>query len=312
MIDENYTAAHDFVTCVSWVRRGVPKQKPTEIQYDREELRQMITRTKRQLVESGDATDQAEFIEQANQLDMEMDEVPQQSTDPEDDEIVRKYGLDTYDNESDEEASNVIGGFGNLVQHADNQDDPYLQQNDDHNDSESEMEDFMIQPNDNLLLVGHVQEDASSLDVYVYNDEDNYVHHDVILPAFPMCFESIEYDCEKKCAANLMAIGDMTKLIHIWDLDIVNELEPKITLKGHKDSVLGLSWNRNVTNVLASCSVDMTVRLWDLNVNKSIHKLAKFSERIQSIEFHPIQSGLSFAIIIDLKTFSFVHFNNFC
>jgi periodic tryptophan protein 1 len=296
MIDEDYAAAHDFVTCVSWVRRGVPKLNPTEVQYDREELRQMVTRTKRQLVDTGDDATRQEIAAQADQMEMDLDAAPAvpEPVDPEDDEIERLYGLDTYDDESDEEASNVIGGFGNLVHHADNQEDPYLQPNPE--DSESELEDFLIQPNDNLLLVGHVQEDASSLDVYVYNDEDNYVHHDVILPAFPMCFESIEYDCEQKCSANLMAIGDMTKYIHIWDLDVVNELEPKITLKGHKDAVLGLSWNRNVTNVLASCSVDMTVRLWDLNVNKSIHKLSKFTERIQSVEFHPSQGGERFII----------------
>ena len=304
-MEEHQTPAHDFVTCLSWVQRGVPKHRPTEVQYESEELLSLISRTKQSLLDHGETQ---ENLDQA-MADVDMREAadqPQQSSGQgsqsngqqqqgnrgggdDDDDIVRRYGLDTYDDESDEETNNVIGGIGNLVQHANNQEDPYLERNPE--DSESELEDFLIQENDNLLLVGHVQEDASSLDVYVYNEEDNYVHHDVILPAFPMCFEPIYYDSVQQCTANLLAIGDMTKYIQVWDLDIVNELEPKITLKGHKDAVLGLSWNSQTKNILASCSVDKSVRIWDLNVNKSIHQLKKFADRIQSLEFNPSEAG---------------------
>ena len=41
---------------------------------------------------------------------------------------------------------------------------------------------------DNLLLVGHVEGDCSSLEVYIYNDTEDalYVHHDILLPSFPL------------------------------------------------------------------------------------------------------------------------------
>lgn len=164
------------------------------------------------------------------------------------------------------------------------------------------------------MLVGRVQDDASALEVHVYNKEDNYIHHDVYLPAYPMCIEPINFNSKEQIICNwagrvlffillkilfsilfklfftfIQAIGDMTKDISIWDIDVVNELEPLVRLKGHKDAVLDLSWNCKMTNVLASCSVDETVRLWDLNMNnnKSIHKLSKFDNRVQSIQFNP-------------------------
>ena len=36
--------------------------------------------------------------------------------------------------------------------------------------------------------MGHVQGDLSTLEVYVYNDVEDafYVHHDLVLPSFPL------------------------------------------------------------------------------------------------------------------------------
>ena len=58
-------------------------------------------------------------------------------------------------------------------------------------DDASDADDFRIRPTDNLIVVGHVEGDAAILEVYVYNDvEDHlYVHHDVLLPSFPMAIE---------------------------------------------------------------------------------------------------------------------------
>ena len=49
--------------------------------------------------------------------------------------------------------------------HADPRDDKYLR-NPDEDDDQSDIEDNIIKPDDNLLLVGHVDGDASILEVY--------------------------------------------------------------------------------------------------------------------------------------------------
>ena len=47
---------------------------------------------------------------------------------------------------------------------------------------------FYFRGTDNLIVVGHVQGDLSTLEVYVYNDVEDafYVHHDLVLPSFPL------------------------------------------------------------------------------------------------------------------------------
>ena len=69
----------------------------------------------------------------------------------------------------------------------------------------------------------------------------------------------------------------MNPVIDVWDVDMVNSLEPEFSLGqkakkkkkikgyGHKDAVLALAWNRNAEHVLASGSVDQSVLIWDLH-----------------------------------------------
>ena len=97
--------------------------------------------------------------------------------------------------------------------------------------------------------------------VLVYNDVEDafYVHHDVLLPSFPMALEWIGYapEGEDDKHGNLVAIGSMSPVIDVWDLDLVDSLEPDFSLGtkakkkkkikgyGHKDAVLCLAWNKH-------------------------------------------------------------------
>lgn len=167
----------------------------------------------------------------------------------------------------------------------------------DEEDEDSEAEDDIIKKTDNLILVGHVEEDASTLEVYIYNEEEGslYVHHDFLLPAFPLCIEWIGHDPGNSDSANMCAIGSMDPVITVWDLDIQDSLEPAFKLGknskkhkiGHKDAVLDLSWNRNFSHILASASVDQTVILWDLDSGEPHTTITAFDEKVQTIAFQP-------------------------
>ena len=68
---------------------------------------------------------------------------------------------------SPEDESSTGLGLGGLVSFADSKSDPYMQDVDaDDDDEKSDEEDFKIKPTDNLLLVGHVEGNASILEVY--------------------------------------------------------------------------------------------------------------------------------------------------
>ena len=101
--------------------------------------------------------------------------------------------------------------------------------------------------------------------ILVYNDVEDafYVHHDVLLPSFPMALEWIGYGSGADDAkhGNLVAVGSMSPVIDVWDLDLVDSLEPDFSLGikakkkkkvkgyGHKDAVLALAWNNNAEYV---------------------------------------------------------------
>lgn len=155
----------------------------------------------------------------------------------------------------DDEDSAQVAGIGDIA--VIDEENPL----NDEDDVDSEAEDDIIKPTDNLVLVGRVEDDAASMEVFVYNEEEGsfYVHHDFLLPSFPLCIEWMHYDPESKETGNMCAIGSMDPVITIWDLDIQDSLEPALKLgtkrnrrrnveaSGHKDAVLDLSWNENFT-----------------------------------------------------------------
>ncbi|KHN86928.1 Periodic tryptophan protein 1 -like protein [Toxocara canis] len=104
---------------------------------------------------------------------------------------------------------------------------------------------------------------------------------------------------------NLLGVGTMNSVVNIWDLDVVNAVEPVVVLgkrktgnkhrrtkrdgsaQGHSDAVLCLSWNHVTEHVLASGSADETVVLWDLEEAKAATVLVAFGGKVQSLEWHP-------------------------
>ena len=79
--------------------------------------------------------------------------------------------------------------------------------------------------------------------VWVYEDDEEdddgrepganlYVHHDIMLPAFPLCLAWLDYTPSGQEHGNLVAVGSMEPGIELWALDVVDAVEPLATLGG--------------------------------------------------------------------------------
>ncbi|XP_039956281.1 periodic tryptophan protein 1 homolog [Bactrocera neohumeralis] len=278
-------ASIDFVPALCFVPRGVAKERPEKIVLTQSELARIIEDTKSTLAEDGeDDDDDDEDIDHED--DMEIDDEAAASAgnrNPDD-----EFGFDNYDAEGTSKTADIASVVDANEQLPDE-------------DNDSEAEDEIIKPTDNLILVGHVQDDAASMEVWVFNEEEEslYTHHDFILPSFPLCIEWLNHDPGSDKPGNMCAIGCMDPVITIWDLDIQDSMEPTFKLGskgsrkkhkepyGHTDAVLDLSWNRHFEHILASGSVDQTLILWDLDEGQPHTTITAFEEKVQSLEFHP-------------------------
>nr|XP_022920586.1 periodic tryptophan protein 1 homolog [Onthophagus taurus] len=274
-MDENQQSNINFIPCVKWVKQGIAKSNPEKVQLTKEELAEIINETKSKL-----------------QIAEEKEGGPSEETSmPVDDE----FSLEKYDEEADTEENPLgIAALAELPNEADaNFDDS----------DDSDKEDDLIKKDDNLVLVGRVEGDAGVLEVYVYNESEGslYVHHDFLLPAFPLAIEWLDHE-PGQAPGNYCAIGSMNPVIDIWDLDIINCLEPAYSLGqpakrkknqphiGHKDAVLALSWNKNFHHILASGSADNLVMLWDIDQCEPSVIIKSFLKQVQCMEWHKLEA----------------------
>ena len=130
---------------------------------------------------------------------------------------------------------------------------------DDEDEEPEDIDDLTAKADDAFLLVANTEDDHSSLELHCYNTGDGslYVHHDITLPAFPLCVAWMDYagDAAAQNAAtqaalmsgaplrtavadaakhvgSYVAVGTFKPHIEIWNTDVLDPLEPTLVLRG--------------------------------------------------------------------------------
>lgn len=206
-----------FISSLCWVPQG-KSITPTQLKIGKNEMKQIFADDGKKY---GDDEDDEE-IEEPDQSNNE---------EQEDAKIDKRYNMDDYDDEDDDIR---VENLKSLACFSNNHDDKLLTIKDDGEDSDND--DFELRKDDNLLVAGHFDEDICSLNIYVYNCPERhfYIHHDLMLGSYPVCLEWLDYDPTEAGSVNYLAVGTLNPWIEIWDLDIVDSLEPEFILGSQK------------------------------------------------------------------------------
>ncbi|BEJ14835.1 hypothetical protein CspHIS471_0406020 [Cutaneotrichosporon sp. HIS471] len=328
-----------LISSLAWVPRGRAALQPRKYELDESEIERVgklggpgvIEQIKEQMMEMeqddgewedmGDdaGDDDGDEDEQRNEEMMDEDEV--KPSDPND---MSAYKMDEYD----DEVSGAMGAFANvkgLSYYRTNDDDPYITLKED--DAEMEREELALLATDSMIVTARTTADLSGLDFHVYDDtnETMYPHHDLMLPAFPLCVEWLDFasgSSDSSKTGNFVAVGSFDPSIEIWDCDVVDGLYPQAILgpagslekpvakpKGtgkkkrkqivqptanpdhHVQPVLTLSWTPRFRNLLLSGSADATVKLWDLTRESPMGAQSSWDkihggEKVQAVEWN--------------------------
>lgn len=146
--------------------------------------------------------------------------------------------------------ASMFSNIKSLAYYQSNNEDPYIVLPNEPENDELEMEEreeLQILNTDNILLATKTEDNVSHMEVYVYEESEAnlYVHHDIMLPSFPLCVEWIttRVGPTRKTmddAGSFAAIGTFDPEIEIWNLDVVDGLYPDAILGSVSDGQASL------------------------------------------------------------------------
>ncbi|KAI9494356.1 WD40-repeat-containing domain protein [Zychaea mexicana] len=302
-----------MISAIQWIRQGAAAQNPEKFKFDEKEFERISKITTDRL---GDAKVDLNAAQQAAAMDVDSDsEGEEQDNNIKDDMQVNPNDQVNVDEEQPEGAA--AGSFLNRkdLAYYDNPDeDPYITLKHDEQEEAEEREELQVLATDNLLLAAKTEDDVSQLEVYVYerSEENLYVHHDIMLPSFPLCLEWLDFHCGEKAGqeghGNYVAVGTFEPDIEIWNLDVVDAMIPQTILgqqpgaakpkkrskkpnaNYHVDAIMDMSWNKQHRNFLLSSSADATVKLWDLTNSTCVQSYSHHKDKVQAVAWNPVEA----------------------
>jgi periodic tryptophan protein 1 len=242
-----------IIPCLTWVPKGAARERPVRYELSRDEyakvkeLESKATTREKVSLKTGkvggdddlpaefrmDEYDDDDYNDDVDE-DVDMDEEGGEDGDGEDGDEGEAEELDAP-RELNEDPTNKrngdtyemleTGGIA-LAMDADSEDE--------------DAEDDEIRPTDSLVVVAVTEDEENShLEVQLMSEEgDLYVHHDLQLPDFPLCLEWLDCppflgdDGTQSAVGNYIAVGTFQPCIEIWNLDVMDPLEPSATLGG--------------------------------------------------------------------------------
>uniref|UniRef100_A0A6A7GAT3 WD40 repeat-containing protein n=1 Tax=Hirondellea gigas TaxID=1518452 RepID=A0A6A7GAT3_9CRUS len=225
-----------MISVVKWLPRGAAASAPERFELSPQELemfKQMKNEKEREMLTKSKSM--------SPENDLKMD-VAEQDRDEQSEEarFLRSLNMESYDDEPemavsteailDETDEDLARTADRLLSVMDDDDDE---------DPSSDEEDLTIKSTDDVCVVARTEDDQqSSVSVYVYDGDDGslYVHHDFSLPAFPLCFAWLNKNPNSPEGSsqngNFLAVGTFEPQIEIWNLDVMDVLEPVSILGG--------------------------------------------------------------------------------
>eukprot|EP01035_Chromulina_nebulosa_P018418 gene18418-24122_t len=286
-----------MIPTLHWIPKGAALSRPIKFEASPEEYARVLKLAKEEqerLAESNESVDKNEFNDLPDELDM---------NNYDNDDIDRDIVIDENDIEDQYEVMEY--GDKAFGIEADSEDE--------------DAEDDQIKDTDTLLIVAITEDDYSHLEIQLLSDDGCiYVHHDIALPEFPLCLAWC--DCppfrspndSQINTGNYVAVGTFDPVIEIWNLDVLDPLEPSASLGGidknnskskkkskvsylpgsHTEAVMSLSWNSIYRQAMASGSADTTVKIWDITTQQCSHTFTDHKDKVQVVNFHPQQAWL--------------------
>ena len=201
-----------MISSLKWIQKGIFKEFPFLRPFDELKFNEIsqklglelenvdsegleldsIDREGVDIKESIVEMDESESLGDVAGAEMVIDNV--ENLDENGNDFMTKYEMDTYDDEEMDELENA------QEKEIDAQ----------------ELEEMKIEKTDNLLVISKSEKDVSMLEVYVYEEDNLYVHHDILLSQMALTTEPIFINDECYCA-----VGTFNPIIEIFNVILV-------------------------------------------------------------------------------------------